>query len=323
MLSNRFFHDENTKQVDNWVVKEKKQLSEEVIDELCAICLEPMTENQGITNSCNQGCNHLFHSQCWRDFLISNSTKQHSCPMCRNNDVKWPNDELKRIAICYGDPVEDIIEKGPMWWLEVGDSYKSEWYLQEDETESEFKSRMEKCLEEAIIQGAIDPIEEDDYSDMPELMSPELISFTDELEELDYPFVINETVENNINEIEEESTNEIEEENTNVIEINSINEIEINSINERNNSINERNNSLDFQFNLHGEGIRLERSLLEEFTNAIENSLDLDTERTRAVQNEIILDRNLIDDFTNAIENNLELEIERTRVERNENRLES
>ena len=180
-----------------------------------------------------------------------------------------------------------------------------------------------KCLEEAIIQGAIDPIEEDDYSDMPELMSPELISFTDELEELDYPFVINETVENNINEIEEESTNEIEEENTNVIEINSINEIEINSINERNNSINERNNSLDFQFNLHGEGIRLERSLLEEFTNAIENSLDLDTERTRAVQNEIILDRNLIDDFTNAIENNLELEIERTRVERNENRLES
>ena len=173
---------------------------------------------------------------------------------------------------------------------------------------------MEKCLEEAIRQGAIDPIEEDDYSDMPELMSPELISFTDELEELDYPFVINETVENNINEIEINSINEIE--------INNINERN-NSINERNNSINERNNSLDFQFNLHGEGIRLERSLLEEFTNAIENSLDLDTERTRAVQNEIILDRNLIDDFTNAIENNLELEIERTRVERNENRLES
>jgi hypothetical protein len=99
--------------------------------------------------------------------------KQRSCPMCRNKDTRWPDDELTRIAFVYADPVEDIMEKGPTWWLGLTQQHLNLHYFQEDETPEEFTSRMEESLQEALEQGATDPEPDSDDEDMPSLISDE------------------------------------------------------------------------------------------------------------------------------------------------------
>ena len=170
-------------------LKQISDMEDEYDFENCPICLEPMKPNHHITPVCKSGCNHHVHTSCWRMYLINVPQSRHSCPTCRNNNVQWPNDELKRIAVQYGNPVDDIIEKGPSWWIELSTDYINEWYLHEDELIDDFTTRMENSLHQALEQGAVDPdsdLESDD--DMPELVSdddmPELVS-DDEMPELE------------------------------------------------------------------------------------------------------------------------------------------
>ena len=150
--------------------------------ESCFICLDPMNKNEGITKSCKSGCTHLVHSACWRRYMLSVPENQQCCPMCRNKDTQWPDDDLTRIAIHYADPVEDIMEKGPSWGLGLTVQYQNEHYYLEDETCEEFTSRMEESLKEALEQGATDPEIDSDDDSMPDLISddensmPDLIS---------------------------------------------------------------------------------------------------------------------------------------------------
>ena len=115
----------------------------------------------------------MIHSECWRQYMMSVPDQQRSCPMCRNKDTHWPNDELTRIAFLYADPVEDIMEKGPTWWLGLTQQHLNLHYFQEDETQEEFTSRMEESLQEALEQGATDPEPDSDDEDMPSLISDE------------------------------------------------------------------------------------------------------------------------------------------------------
>ena len=157
---------------------QEKERPEE--SETCCICLEKLSGNSA---SCNIGsCTHRIHSECWRKFLINTNPSNQKCPMCRDTNVKWPEDSLKNIVINYGNPVEDIMEKGPTWWMELSQEYLLEWYFQEDETHQDFKSRMEQSLQQAIEEGAIDPESEEDYDDMPPLIDPLDPDYLDEEE---------------------------------------------------------------------------------------------------------------------------------------------
>ena len=142
-------------------------------EDQCVICLDPVRMREAKTSTCKSGCHHVVHSQCWRMYLMKIPAGKRSCPMCRNKDTHWPDDELSRIAFLYADPVEDIIEKGPTWWLGLTQQYVNLHYFQEDETQEEFTSRMEESLQEALDQGATDPEPDSDDEDMPSLISDE------------------------------------------------------------------------------------------------------------------------------------------------------
>ena len=51
------------------------------IDELCAICLEPYKENDDISFSKHQNCNHAFHRSCIVSWLKDEF--RNDCPCCR------------------------------------------------------------------------------------------------------------------------------------------------------------------------------------------------------------------------------------------------
>ena len=155
---------------DHQDIKSEEDQEEE---QTCPICLDPMKSYQGVTSTCQSGCHHMIHSECWRKYMMSVPDKQRSCPMCRNKDTHWPDDELTRIAFLYADPVEDIMEKGPTWWLGLTQQHLNLHYFQEDETQEEFTSRMEESLQEALEQGATDPEPDSDDEDMPSLISDE------------------------------------------------------------------------------------------------------------------------------------------------------
>ena len=155
---------------DHQDIKSEQDQEEE---QTCPICLDPMKSYQGVTSTCQSGCHHMIHSECWRQYMMSVPDQQRSCPMCRNKDTHWPNDELTRIAFLYADPVEDIMEKGPTWWLGLTQQHLNLHYFQEDETQEEFTSRMEESLQEALEQGATDPEPDSDDEDMPSLISDE------------------------------------------------------------------------------------------------------------------------------------------------------
>ena len=155
---------------DHQDIKSEEDQEEE---QTCPICLDPMKSYQGVTSTCQSGCHHMIHSECWRQYMMSVPDKQRSCPMCRNKDTRWPDDELTRIAFLYADPVEDIMEKGPTWWLGLTQQHMNLHYFQEDETQEEFSSRMEESLQEALEQGATDPEPDSDDEDMPSLISDE------------------------------------------------------------------------------------------------------------------------------------------------------
>ena len=155
---------------DHQDIKSEEDQEEE---QTCPICLDPMKSYQGVTSTCQSGCHHMIHSECWRKYMMSVPDKQRSCPMCRNKDTHWPDDELTRIAFLYADPVEDIMEKGPTWWLGLTQQHLNLHYFQEDETPEEFTSRMEESLQEALEQGATDPEPDSDDEDMPSLISDE------------------------------------------------------------------------------------------------------------------------------------------------------
>ena len=155
---------------DHQDIKSEEDQEEE---QTCPICLDPMKSYQGVTSTCQSGCHHMIHSECWRKYMMSVPDKQRSCPMCRNKDTRWPDDELTRIAFVYADPVEDIMEKGPTWWLGLTQQHLNLHYFQEDETPEEFTSRMEESLQEALEQGATDPEPDSDDEDMPSLISDE------------------------------------------------------------------------------------------------------------------------------------------------------
>lgn len=142
-------------------------------EDLCSICLDPVRMKEAKTSTCKSGCHHMVHSQCWRMYLMKIPAGKRSCPMCRNKDTHWPDDELSRIAFLYADPVVDIIEKGPTWWLGLTQQYVNLHYFQEDETQEEFTSRMEESLQEALEQGATDPEPDSDDEVMPSLISDE------------------------------------------------------------------------------------------------------------------------------------------------------
>ena len=60
---------------------------DEVIELTCSICLDNIIEKLNIIKT---ECNHCFHSNC---FLQNASHNGFSCPMCRNELAKSPENE--------------------------------------------------------------------------------------------------------------------------------------------------------------------------------------------------------------------------------------
>ena len=61
------------------------------IDE-CGICLEKLNENACLKT---EGCNHIFHLSCYKEYLKYEKNINKGCPMCFTNQLYINNILLK------------------------------------------------------------------------------------------------------------------------------------------------------------------------------------------------------------------------------------
>jgi hypothetical protein len=58
----------------------KRKIDSEEKEDICSICLGPMTM---LVQTCTLGCGHVFHSACVQRWLLQTKT----CPMCRSTNI--------------------------------------------------------------------------------------------------------------------------------------------------------------------------------------------------------------------------------------------
>jgi hypothetical protein len=59
-------------------------------DDGCPVCLSGYQDGDGVSWSTNTACEHLFHKDCIRAWLL----KHYDCPMCRNTFLPEEEEEL-------------------------------------------------------------------------------------------------------------------------------------------------------------------------------------------------------------------------------------
>ncbi|KAL3917510.1 MAG: hypothetical protein SGILL_004678 [Bacillariaceae sp.] len=69
----------------------KTSKKESITSALCAICLEPYQEGEAIVWSSNKECPHVYHQECFLDYLANKKDSElhdNPCPTCRRNFCK-------------------------------------------------------------------------------------------------------------------------------------------------------------------------------------------------------------------------------------------
>jgi hypothetical protein len=57
----------------------EEEESIEVSERFCAICLDPLSENETVSLANHKDCPHMFHRFCVHEWLLKND----DCPVCR------------------------------------------------------------------------------------------------------------------------------------------------------------------------------------------------------------------------------------------------